>query len=1133
MSSLSLSLLGSLDISLDGQPVKFRSRKAEALLIYLSTEATFHPTTTSRRETLQALLWPGYQGRSARQSLRTVLSYLRKAFPSIGTNNGDSKAPFLLSDKQIVQINPAVTYDLDVATFTRLLRDVERHEHEGLMECAGCLEWLQQATALYRGDFLTDFYLADSSQFETWVASRREELRRRALEALEKLTAIHLAHAKFDKAETLARRQLEVDNLLESAHRQLMEILARMGRRRAALTHYETVCQLLQDNLGIEPSAETQILYEVITEGEFDKPSGVQKGSGEVAPMPTTPLPDTPAHLPAFLKPSSDVAEVERDVFVARERELAQLDKHFEAALSGRGSIVFITGEAGQGKTTLLREFARRTQESRARLIVASGNCTAYAGVGDPYLAFREVMVMLSGDVEAQLAAGAITRDHAQRLWRLLPVTAQALIESGPDLIDVFVRGSALVGRAAAAFPGRSVWLDRLQEMTASRRTGSTDLEQRYLFEQYASVLYALAAQHPLLITLDDLQWADAASISLLFHLGQRVAGSPILIVGTYRPDEVALGMGGKRHPLEKMLAELKLKFGDIWVALGQGEEAEGRGFVDVLLDAQSNRLGEGFRQSLFQRTGGHPLFTVELLREMQARGDLVQNKEGDWIEGSASNWQTLPARVEGVLEERIGRLNPELLEILSVASVEGENFTAEVMARVQGISQRQLLGYLSRELNIRHRLIREREEVNAGQQSLSRYQFSHILFQRYLYDNLSSGERRLLHGEIAQALEALYEGQAGEIANQLAHHYLKAGEREKGIEYSRLAAQRAKAAYAYDEAIHHLQNALDLLETGEQSETRLELLEELADVHIVFTTDTQAISYYQTALEQWSSLPGADKIIAVRLHRKILEFASFLRGIADLEVYDPLSQTLATSQDFLEASLPLDEREQSQLEMVRVLTSLANDSDYSGRSPSALDKAEGYTRAAVDLVEQLDAPVEMSDVLGTLADIYFERGLLHEQLEVSRRRLALSQDPRFSDILKRGHILADHSSALIAIGEYDQALPFLLELGNLTMLIGAITVHIWTLGLRALCLFRLDRWEEIFRIEENRRELERRHSSDQLGGGTCVVLSLSAAAHALQGDLNQARVLREQAYAFMVRSEGGIPDNWGRSQYY
>ena len=108
-----------------------------------------------------------------------------------------------------------------------------------------------------------------------------------------------------------------------------------------------------------------------------------------------------------------------------------------------------------------------------------------------------------------------------------------------------------------------------------------------------------------------------------------------------------------------------------------------------------------------------------------------------------------------------------------------------------------------------------------------------------------------------------------------------------------------------------------------------------------------------------------------------------------------------------------------------------------------------------------------------------------------------------------------------------------LLEKEELAIQIGAVAAQVWALGLQALCLFRLDRWQEVFGLDEKREELERRYSEDQLGGGNCVVLSIASATHALQGNLDQSQVLREQAYALMTRSESEPLENWERTQYY
>jgi ABC-type oligopeptide transport system substrate-binding subunit len=541
-------------------------------------------------------------------------------------------------------------------------------------------------------------------------------------------------------------------------------------------------------------------------------------------------------------------------VFVARERELAGLQRFLDSALSGHGQVCFVAGEAGGGKTALATEFARRAEESHTDLLVAFGNCNAQSGIGDPYLPFREVLALLTGDVEAKLTRGAITKETADRLRGFLSVSGQALVEFGPDLINLFVPGAGLVTRAATFAADQVGWLEKLERLMARETAGPADagLEQTHIFEQYTNVLKALAAQRPLMLVVDDLHWADASSIGLLFHLGRRIGGSRILAVGLYRPEEVALGRGGERHPLEKVLSELKRYSGDISVDLDQARETEDMQFVEALLDTESNQLGATFRQALFNHTGGHPLFTIELLRDLQEQGDILQDAQGRWIEGSELDWETLPSRVEGVIEERIGRLEAELRDILSAASVEGENFTAQVIARVQETRERRLLRRLSGELEKRHRLVYERGEVKLGSRFLSRFQFAHALFQQYLYNDLGAGERRLLHAEIAKVLEELYEGQTGEITAQLAHHFSKAGEGEKAIGYLLEAGDRARMLNAQTEAIDYYQRALVFLREQGEPERAARTLMKLGLTYDTTFDFRQARQAYDEGFALW-----------------------------------------------------------------------------------------------------------------------------------------------------------------------------------------------------------------------------------------------------------------------------------------
>jgi tetratricopeptide (TPR) repeat protein len=508
--------------------------------------------------------------------------------------------------------------------------------------------------------------------------------------------------------------------------------------------------------------------------------------------------------------------------FVGRERELAQLDAFLARALAGQGQVCFLVGEAGSGKTALVGEFARRAQEAQDELVVAVGQGDAQTGAGDAYLPFREVLQQLTGDVEGKLGQGAITQENAGRLRKMLRFSGQALVELGPDLVGIFVPGGGLLLRAGAFVAEKVGWLDKLEKVLG-RSKPAADLQQDHILEQYTNVLRAVAEKKPLLLVLDDLQWADSGSLELLFRLGRRIGDSHVLIVGTYRPDEVAPGRAGARHPLEKVLAEFKRYLGEIELDL-RPTAAEGRRFVDALLDASPNRLGDSFRQSLFAHTGGHPLFTVELLHALEERGALARDTQGRWMVSAALDWQVLPARVEGVIEERVGRLEPVLRQLLVAASVEGETFTAEAVARALGVEERVLVRQLSGELEKQHELVSAQGTQRVGEQRLSRYQFRHSLFQRYLYNALDEVERSYLHEDIGNALEGLWGERAGEITVQLARHFVEAQDAVKARLYLRLAGEQAAARFANAAAVDYYSQALKWT-PAEDAAGRLELL--------------------------------------------------------------------------------------------------------------------------------------------------------------------------------------------------------------------------------------------------------------------------------------------------------------------
>ncbi len=240
---------------------------------------------------------------------------------------------------------------------------------------------------------------------------------------------------------------------------------------------------------------------------------------------------------------------------------------------------------------------------------------------------------------------------------------------------------------------------------------------------------------------------------------------------------------------------------------------------------------------------------------------------------------------MEAVVAERVGRLDEELRDLLAVASVEGERFTAQVVAQVEGTSEREVLRALSTDLGPGgHRLAWEAEETQiAGTgRFLSRFRFSHALFREYLYNTLSAGERRLLHGEVATALEALHSSQTDEIVAPLALHFAEAGYTYKAIEYAVRAGDKARLTYAHDEAIAHYQRAMGILDAPEhvanptnlsalpsQNTTpdwRLQALRGLGQVQYSMGKTSEAEGHFRAAISRARriELPSRE---TVRLH--------------------------------------------------------------------------------------------------------------------------------------------------------------------------------------------------------------------------------------------------------------------------
>lgn len=773
---LRIETLGGLSIQCGGEAVEnFASSKVKALLVYLACTGREHP-----REALAELLWDGRSQRQALANLRVVLSSLRK---EVGT--------FVSINRGTAGINDESDVWLDAAELEKAVEAQQETEKT---------EELEDALDLYKGDFLAGFFVPEASGFEAWAAGERQRLHRLTVDGMQRLGRGHLRQAEYAAAVASATRLVRLDPLAEAGHRQLMEALARSGQRAEALAQYETCREILAEELGIEPKAETKELYEAIRQAQL-----------EAEEAPTTVSPTVTPTLPDFLTGGGRETDVDTP-FLGRQEALARLDEHLQAALAGKGRAIFVSGEAGVGKSALVREFARRATEEDEGLIVALGHCSTLAAGEGVYQAVRQILNQLCGDVEAAVTAGDLGSEQARRLWQLMPHTAHAILEQGPNLPDVFLNGISLVARLRSALPERAAWLARLEQIVEEAGATAGELERSAVQAQVAAVLRALARERPLLLILEDVHWADGSTINLLFQLRKGLGASPILFVATYRPEEVHAAAGEERPLLEKVLAECKRDFGNVVVDLDAIGRAEGRAFVERMVDARQNELGEPFRQALYQRTQGHALFTVELLRALRQRGDVERDEEGVWRVAGEIAWDELPAQIEGVLEERLARLPPEARRLLDVAAVEGESFTAQVVARALDVGEREVVRHLNNTIAGKHRLVKSLGTRRLERMRLSSFRFRHELFRKFLYDSLEEIRRSYLHEDVGLALEGLYEAESETPAGELAWHFTEAGVAEKGLHYSLQAGDRARLAYAPEEAADHYENALVFL---------------------------------------------------------------------------------------------------------------------------------------------------------------------------------------------------------------------------------------------------------------------------------------------------------------------------------
>jgi len=682
MAKLTIKLFGPFQAELDGQPLSdFRSDKVRALLAYLAVSSQ-RPWS---RSFLADLFWSDYPEESAQSNLSNSLWNLRSVIGDI-----HNRSEFIILNRSTLQFNPKSDYWLDVATFNEL---IDTSIKPGSSDQGPLLSNFEMALSLSQADFMEGFTI-DSPPFETWLVKTRQEIHQKRIQALEWVTLAHESLNNLSTALDYSFEWLTKEPWDERACRLAMQILVRLGQRKKAMDQFELCRIRLAEDLGIEPQKETVLLYTRIQQDSyFSQP--------EIFPAIAPPEKRLDTGLPPEYLTKALIENLSPMPFFGHQAELDQLDLFFQEVIDRQGKFVCLTGEPGSGKTYLLHEFARRALKKHPDLLLLWGQCSAFTGQGDPYFPFLTVLQMLAGCFEPLIPGEIISLEHLETLWRCLPDMLQSLIDFGPDLLKVHFTDSrhfSLAKSHPAVLPELWHKLDTLLKLSSKNQT-----RQVAQNEQFTQVLTALSKDHPILLILDDLQWIDDGSASLLFHLGRQLVGKKILIIGAYRSEEVEIPQNDKPHPLYGIISELTAVYGKNCINLA---DSEGKQFINDLLISEPNALTPSFHQMLYIHTNGHPLFTIELLRGMQLREEIYRDKLGKWVESDHLNWEKLPARVEAVIGRRFKLLPPQCQSLMDAASVQGDVFNVEILSRVLNKPFIEVFNLLSNEVYKRHRLI-------------------------------------------------------------------------------------------------------------------------------------------------------------------------------------------------------------------------------------------------------------------------------------------------------------------------------------------------------------------------------------------------------------------------------------------
>jgi class 3 adenylate cyclase len=613
-----------------------------------------------------------------------------------------------------------------------------------------------------------------------------------------------------------------------------------------------------------------------------------------------------------------------------RADELDALLEAWKDAGAGRRRVVFLSGEPGIGKTRLAVETALAARDEGA--LVLAGRCDEE--LVRPFQPFAE---SLRHQLELRDLPAAWLGPLAGELTRLMP-----------DLPD------------------------RVAGLRAPQRV-DVETQQALLFDAVTGWLQRTASSVPVLLVLDDLQWADRPTLLLLRHVIRETPNASLCIIGTYRSTDL-----DRSHPLSQLVTDVH---GEIGVSRLAVDGLTPDGVAELLARAADHDLddpGFEFAAALSAETGGNPLFAGEIVRHLVESGALVV-RDGRWTSDLALEQFGLPDTVREVIGRRVSRLDGDTQRLLSAAAVIGHDFAVDVLASVSGTDEDHAIEQLDA----------ARSGGLVDETGQDRYRFGHALVRATLLEEQTTTRRLRTHRKAAEAIEALHADDLDPYVTELAYHYgeVAAAEPGKARQYATRAGERAASMAAPDDAVHWFTRALALADDADV-ESRVELLTRLGQAEWASGVGEAAAHLRDAA--RMAKDAGLHRALAEALLVKV-RTSYAVGGESDPEKIELLEHALAhiTDEPALRARLlgdlarelvfvgdrtrrqPLIDEAQALAEdsgdpltIVDVAACSFDAADLASMTVTRARQAQSYATAALRAAETLDEPHWISQML-------------------------------------------------------------------------------------------------------------------------------------------------------------------------